>query len=74
MKSYLYAAVITVLTATTAQAVETGALTLACKGTAVAGYEDAKPEPFSMSLIVSFTAGTVFGTPGFSDLQLRSQA
>lgn len=69
MKSYLYAAVITVLTATTAQAVETGTLTLACKGTNVAGYEGANPEPFSMSLIISFTAGTVqgFGTPGFSD-------
>ena len=58
---------------TTAQAVETGALTLACKGTTVAGYEDAKPDPFSMSLIVSFTAGTVqgFGTPGFSDPPIK---
>ena len=45
---------------TTAQAVETGTLTLACKGTAVA-YEGAEPEQLSMGLIVNFTAGTVEG-------------
>ena len=44
---------------TAAQAVETGALTLACKGRAVAGYEDAKLEPLSMGLIVNFAAGTI---------------
>jgi hypothetical protein len=54
---------------TTAQALETGTLTLACQGTVVSGIPDAKPEPFSMSLIISFNAGTVqgFGTPGLLD-------
>jgi hypothetical protein len=42
---------------TTAQAVETRTLTFACKGTTVSGIPDAKPEPFSMSLIINFTAG-----------------
>jgi hypothetical protein len=58
---------------TTAQAVETGTLTLACKGTIVAGYEGAKPDPISMSLIISFTAGTVqgFGTPGLMDPTIK---
>jgi hypothetical protein len=48
---------------TTAQAVATGTLTLACTGTTV--FEDAEPEPHSMSLILNFTAGTVqgFGVP-----------
>jgi hypothetical protein len=46
---------------TTAQAVEKGTLALACKGTAVAGREDAKPDPVSMGLRVNFTAGTVQG-------------
>jgi hypothetical protein len=46
---------------TTAQAVETGMLTLACKGTAVTGHEDAKPDPVSTGLRVNFTAGTVQG-------------
>jgi hypothetical protein len=68
VKSYLYAAVVAGIS-TMAQAFEAGTLTLACKGTTVSGIPDAKPEPFSMSLIVNFTAGTVqgFGTPGFSD-------
>jgi hypothetical protein len=58
---------------TTAQAVETGTLTLACKGTIVAGYEGAKPDPISMGLIVSFTAGTVqgFGDPGLLDVPIK---
>jgi hypothetical protein len=58
---------------TTAQAVETGTLTLACKGTTVSGIPDAKPEPFSMSLIVNSTAGTVqgFGVPGLRDPPVR---
>jgi hypothetical protein len=58
---------------TMAQAAETGTLTLACKGTTVAGYEGANPDPISMGLIVSFTAGTVqgFGTPGFVDFPAK---
>jgi hypothetical protein len=58
---------------TSAQAVETGALTLACKGTTVSGIPDAKPEPYSMSLIISFNAGTVqgFGVPGLHDPPVR---
>ena len=65
MKSYLYAAVVAGLL-TMAQAAETGTLTLACKGTTVSGIPDAKPEPFSMSLLVNFTTGTVqgFDAPG----------
>jgi hypothetical protein len=61
----LLAAALTALLATTAQAVETGALTLACNGTWVGGAEGAKPEPASLSLIFNFTAGTVqgFGVP-----------
>jgi hypothetical protein len=56
---------------TAAQAVETGTLTLACKGTTVAGseggYEGAEPEQLSMGLIFNFTAGTVEGFDlGFS--------
>jgi hypothetical protein len=68
----LNAAVIMFLMATSATA-QTGTLTLACKGTIVSGIPDAKPEPFSMSLIVSFAAGTVqgFGTPGFSDPPIK---
>jgi hypothetical protein len=51
---------------TAAQAVETGTLTLARKGTSVytsssAEPEDEKPEPVSTGLIVNFTAGTVQG-------------
>jgi hypothetical protein len=58
---------------TTAQAVETGTLTLACTGTTVAGYEGAKPEPTSMSLILNFAAGTVqgFGVPGWWEPAVR---
>jgi hypothetical protein len=54
---------------TTAQAVETGTLTLACKGTTVAPYNGGQPEPTSMSLIFNFTAGTVqgFGSPDLLD-------
>jgi hypothetical protein len=54
---------------TAAQAVETGTLTLACKGTTVAGYNGGQPEPYSMSLILNFTDGKVqgFGTPGLLD-------
>jgi hypothetical protein len=54
---------------TTAQAGETGTLTLACKGTTVAPYNGGQPEPVSMGLIVNFTAGTVqgFGTPDLLD-------
>src|SRR5690242_136952 len=41
-------------------------LTLACQGTTTWAVEDAKPEPFRMSIMVDFTNGTVqgFGTPG----------
>lgn len=58
---------------TTAQAAETGTLTLACMGTTVAGYEGAKPDPISMGLVVNFTAGTVqgFGTPGLVDVPVK---
>ena len=56
----LAAAIILVVgLSTAAQAVETGTLTLACKGTwVVAGQE---PEQLSMGLIVNFNAGTVEG-------------
>jgi hypothetical protein len=56
----LAAAIILVVgLSTAAQAVETGTLTLACKGTYVlAGQE---PEQLSMGLIVNFNAGTVEG-------------
>jgi VCBS repeat-containing protein len=62
----LAAAIILVVgLSTAAQAVETGTLTLACKGTWVlAGQE---PEQLSMGLIVNFNAGTVEGFDlGFS--------
>ena len=68
----LAAAIILVVgLSTAAQAVETGTLTLACKGTTVAGseggYEGAEPEQLSMGLIFNFTAGTVEGFDlGFS--------
>jgi hypothetical protein len=39
---------------TTAQA-QPATLTLACKGTTIAGYADAKPEPISMGVILNFT-------------------
>jgi hypothetical protein len=32
-------------------------LTLACKGTTIAGYEGAKPEPLSMGIIVTWPFG-----------------
>ena len=69
----LLAAALTALLATTAQAVETGALTLECKGTTFSGFPDAQPEPTSMGLIVSFTAGTVqgFGDPGLLDVPIK---
>jgi hypothetical protein len=53
----------------TAQAAETGTLTLACKGTAVEGYEGAEPNPIS----VNFTAGTVqdFGTPDLLGVRVK---
>jgi len=56
-----------------AQAAETGTLTLACKGTTVAGYEGANPDPISMGLIVNFTIGTIqgFGTPGLLDVTVK---
>src|SRR5215813_8450320 len=58
---------------TMAQAAETGTLTLACKGTTVAGYEGANPDPISMGLIVNFTIGTIqgFGTPGLLDVTVK---
>jgi hypothetical protein len=39
-------------------------LTLACKGTATTIVKDAKPEPVSMGIIVSFAARTVTGFEG----------
>src|SRR5690242_12373437 len=59
--------------ATMAQTAEPGTLTLACTGTTVAGYEGANPEPTSMGLIVSFTAGMVhgFGAPGWMDYPVK---
>jgi hypothetical protein len=58
---------------TTAQAVETGTLTLACKGTTVAPNNGGQPDPVSMGLIVSFNAGTVqgFGDPGLIDVPIK---
>jgi hypothetical protein len=60
---------------TTAHAAETGTLTLACKGTTTAGG-GAKPDPFSMSMMVNFTAGTVqgFGVPGLVDVPVKITA
>jgi hypothetical protein len=56
----LSAAIILVVgLSTAAQAVETGTLTLACKGTWV--LEGQEPEQLSMGLIVNFNAGTVEG-------------
>jgi hypothetical protein len=51
----------------TAQAADE-TLTLACQGTTTDGWEDAKPEPISMGIIVNFTQRTVkgFGSPGLS--------
>jgi hypothetical protein len=72
VKWCLYVAVITVLTAT-AQAVETGTLTLACKGTTLdEDDERAKPQPFSGGLILNFTAGTIegFGSPSPREMEL----
>ena len=59
--------------ATIAQAAEAETVTLACSGTTVEGYEGAKPNPTSMSLIVNFTAGTVqgFGYPGLLDFPVK---
>jgi hypothetical protein len=57
---------------TMAQAAETGTLTLACSGTVVGNYESAKPQPFSTSVIVNFTAGTVQGFgPGMIDVRIK---
>jgi hypothetical protein len=60
----------------TAQAAEPQTLTLACKGTATSGVEDAKPEPVSMGIIVNFTNRTVqgFGTPGMLDYPIKITA
>jgi hypothetical protein len=51
-------------------------LTLACKGTTIAGYEGAKPEPLSMGIIVNFTNRTVqgFGSPGVVDYPVKITA
>jgi hypothetical protein len=58
----LAAAIILVVgLSTTAQAVETGTLTLACKGTVVDNYNGPEPEQLSMGLIVNFTTGAVEG-------------
>src|SRR5690242_2558318 len=56
-----------------AQAAETWTLTLACKGTTVAGYERANPQPISMGVIVNFGSGAVqgFGTPGLLDVPVK---
>jgi hypothetical protein len=43
-----------------AQAADT-TLTLACQGTATLALEDAKPEPYRMSVIFNFTTRTVQG-------------
>ena len=58
---------------TIAQAADTGTLTLACKGTTVAGYQGANPEPISMGLIVNFATRAVqgFGTPGVLDVPVK---
>src|SRR5262249_13967710 len=58
--------------ATMAQAAETGTLTLACKGTTVAGHED-KPNPLSTGVIVNFTTGTVqgFSVPNWIDYPVK---
>jgi len=58
---------------TGSEAAETGTLTLACKGTTVAGYDGATPDPFSMSLMINFSTGTVqgFGTPGWGDIPAK---
>jgi hypothetical protein len=58
-----------------AQAADT-TLTLACQGTTTAGYEDAKPEPTSMGIIVNFTKRTVqgFGHPGLIDYPVQITA
>jgi hypothetical protein len=55
-------AVTTCLPITAQAADET--LTLACKGTATTIVKDAKPEPVSMGIIVSFAARTVTGFEG----------
>jgi hypothetical protein len=59
----------------TAQGADT-TLTLACQGTTAAGYEDAKPEPISMGIIVNFTKRTVqgFGHPGLIDYPVQITA
>jgi hypothetical protein len=51
------------LSISTAQAAETGTLTLACEGTVADEQADAKPKPISMGMIVNFTARTVAGLP-----------
>jgi hypothetical protein len=63
------------LHSTTAQA-QPATLTLACKGTTIAGYADAKPEPISMGVILNFTARTVqgFGYPGLIDIPVKITA
>jgi hypothetical protein len=70
----LAAAIILVVgLSTAAQAVETGTLTLACKGTTVTG--EFAPEQLSMGLIFNFTAGTVQGfstpDPGFKEVPVN---
>src|SRR5262245_8497076 len=59
----------------TAHAADT-TLTLACKGTTTAGYQDAKPEPVSMGIIVNFTNRTVqgFNDPSFFDYPVKITA
>ena len=61
--------------ATTAQA-RPMTVTLACKGTTTAGYQDAKPEPISIGVMVNLTARTVqgFGFLGFIDIPVRITA
>jgi len=57
--------------------VQPNILTLACKGTTTwASLPEAKPEPFSMGIILNFSARTVqgFGTPGLMDYPVRITA
>jgi hypothetical protein len=63
MKPAAIAMILVAGLSTTAQAVETGTLTLACKGTIGKAYQNVDPEPLSMGLVVNFTAGTVQGFP-----------
>jgi hypothetical protein len=66
------AAALLVVAGMTAQAAEPATLTLACQGTTT--FENAKPKPISMGIIINFTARTVEGFDFPAEITAVNQA